>query len=106
MLRELGPHPEDGAPVWLKTGHYGPFVAHRRRSALLPPNFEPDAGTRAPRGRGRPVRQQDPAALTAGAAGGRGPVYIVGLRSWNAEAGAAALRPVVILDAGLPLAGR
>ena len=36
VLRELGSHPEDGAPVWLKTGHYGPFVAHRRRYASLP----------------------------------------------------------------------
>ena len=36
MLRKLGPHPDDGAPVWLKTGHYGPFVAHRRRYASLP----------------------------------------------------------------------
>ena len=36
VLRNLGPHPEDGAPVWLKTGHYGPFVAHRRRYASLP----------------------------------------------------------------------
>ena len=33
VLRRLGRHPGDGAPVWLKTGHYGPFVAHRRRYA-------------------------------------------------------------------------
>ena len=36
VLRELGAHPDDGAPVWLKTGHYGPFVAHRHRYASLP----------------------------------------------------------------------
>ena len=36
VLRKLGPHPDDGAPVWLKTGHYGPFVAHRRCYASLP----------------------------------------------------------------------
>ena len=36
MLRELGKHPGDGAPVWLKTGHYGPFVAHRRTYASMP----------------------------------------------------------------------
>ena len=42
MLRKLGPHPEDGAPVWLKTGHYGPFVAHRRRYASLPDDIAPD----------------------------------------------------------------
>ena len=36
VLRELGSHPADGAPVWLKTGHFGPFVAHRRSYASLP----------------------------------------------------------------------
>ena len=36
VLRELGAHPGDGAPVWLKTGHYGPFVAHRRSYASVP----------------------------------------------------------------------
>lgn len=41
VLRELGRHPDDGAPVWLKTGHYGPFVAHRRRYASLPDGLEP-----------------------------------------------------------------
>ena len=45
VLRELGSHPEDGAPVWLKTGHYGPFVAHRRSYASLPEDLAPDALT-------------------------------------------------------------
>ena len=45
VLRNLGPHPEDGAPVWLKTGHYGPFVAHRRRYASLPEDVPEDALT-------------------------------------------------------------
>ena len=40
VLREVGAHPEDGAPVWLKTGHYGPFVAHRRSYASLPEDVE------------------------------------------------------------------
>ena len=39
---EAGPHPADGAPVWLKTGHYGPFVAHRRSYASLPEEIPPD----------------------------------------------------------------
>ena len=26
VLRDLGAHPGDGAPVWLKTGHYGPYA--------------------------------------------------------------------------------
>ena len=41
VLRELGRHPGDGAPVRLKTGHYGPFVAHRRRYASLPKDPRP-----------------------------------------------------------------
>ena len=42
VLRELGRHPGDGAPVRLKTGHYGPFVAHRCRYASLPKNLAPE----------------------------------------------------------------
>ena len=42
VLRELGRHPGDGAPVRLKTGHYGPFVAHRRRYASLPKDRAPE----------------------------------------------------------------
>ena len=34
-----------GAPVWLKTGHYGPFVAHRRRYASLPKEVPADSLT-------------------------------------------------------------
>ena len=45
VLRKLGPHPDDGAPVWLKTGHYGPFVAHRRRYASLPEEVSEEALT-------------------------------------------------------------
>ena len=40
VLRKFGPHPADGASFWLKTGHYGPFVAHRRRWASLPKEIE------------------------------------------------------------------
>ena len=45
VLRELGAHPDDGAPVWLKTGHFGPFVAHRRRYASLPKEVSADSLT-------------------------------------------------------------
>ena len=45
VLRELGSHPDDGAPVWLKTGHYGPFVAHRRRYASVPEDLAPESLT-------------------------------------------------------------
>ena len=47
VLRNLGPHREDGAPVWLKTGHYGPFVAHRRRYVSLPEDVSEEALTLA-----------------------------------------------------------
>ena len=45
VLRELGPHPGDGAAVWLKTGHYGPFVAHRRAYASVPADIPADTLT-------------------------------------------------------------
>ena len=45
VLRELGRHPGDGAQVRLKTGHYGPFVAHRRRYASLPKDLAPEDAT-------------------------------------------------------------
>ena len=45
VLRELGPHPGDGAPVWLKTGNYGPFIAHRRQYASVPADIPADALT-------------------------------------------------------------
>ena len=45
VLRELGPHPHDGAPVWLKTGHYGPFVAYRRTYASVPKDIAAGALT-------------------------------------------------------------
>ncbi len=47
VLRALGRHPGDGAPVRLKTGHYGPFVAHRRRYASLPKDLDPEDVTLA-----------------------------------------------------------
>ena len=47
VLRRLGAHPQDGAPVWLKTGRYGPFVAHRRTYASLPDEIAADALTLA-----------------------------------------------------------
>ena len=45
VLRELGRHPRDGAPVRLKTGHYGAFVAHRRRYASVPKDLAPEDAT-------------------------------------------------------------
>ena len=42
VLGKLGVHPDDGAPVWLKTGHHGPFVAHRRVYASVPRDSAPN----------------------------------------------------------------
>ena len=42
VLGKLGVHPDDGAPVWLKTGRHGPFVAHRRFYASVPEDIPPD----------------------------------------------------------------
>ena len=44
-LRNLGAHPADGAPVWLKSGSHGPFVAHRRHYASVPEGAGGDALT-------------------------------------------------------------
>ena len=42
VLGKLSVHPDDGAPVWLKTGRHGPFVAHRRVYASVPQDIPPD----------------------------------------------------------------
>ncbi len=43
VLRELGPHPKDGAPVRLMQGRFGPYVAHGRTRASLPKGSDPEA---------------------------------------------------------------
>ena len=39
-LRELGAHPEDGEPVNLYEGRYGPYVKHGKTIASVPKDFE------------------------------------------------------------------
>ncbi|MBT3170402.1 MAG: type I DNA topoisomerase [Rhodospirillaceae bacterium] len=45
VLRELGEHPDDGGPITLKKGRYGPYVQHKRINATLPKGVEEDAVT-------------------------------------------------------------
>ena len=45
VLRELGVHPEGGAPVTLCDGRYGPYVQHGRLRASLPKGADADALT-------------------------------------------------------------
>jgi DNA topoisomerase-1 len=41
-LRELGKHPDDGEPVRLMAGRYGPYVKHNRVNASLPEGATPE----------------------------------------------------------------
>jgi len=69
-LKELGPHPEDQAPIYLYEGRYGPYFKHGDVSASVPRGREPDSVTLAEavellaeRAAARPARRK--------AAGGR-----------------------------------
>ena len=44
-LRELGNHPDDGAPISVKSGRYGPYVQHKKTNATLPKTAEPETIT-------------------------------------------------------------
>lgn len=44
-LREIGPHPQDGEPVAIYTGRYGPYVKHGEINASLPKNMDVNAVT-------------------------------------------------------------
>jgi len=43
--RELGKHPDDGKPVLIHSGKYGPYVSHNRLRATLPKDAKPDSFT-------------------------------------------------------------
>ncbi|MGI9039162.1 MAG: type I DNA topoisomerase [Gemmatimonadota bacterium] len=44
-LREIGPHPDDGEPIKLFDGRYGPYVKHGKINASLPKGAAPDGLT-------------------------------------------------------------
>ncbi len=41
-LRSLGDHPDDGKPVTVHSGRYGPYVKHGKINATIPDGREPD----------------------------------------------------------------
>lgn len=45
VIRELGAHPDDGEPVAIYDGRYGPYVKHGKTNASLPKNTDLEAVT-------------------------------------------------------------
>src|ERR1700749_2501191 len=44
-LKDLGAHPEDGAPVKVLSGRYGPYIKHGATNANVPRGTDPQAVT-------------------------------------------------------------
>jgi len=42
VLRELGAHPDDGEPMQILDGRYGPYVKHGKTNASLPKDMAPE----------------------------------------------------------------
>ncbi|MDA0338651.1 MAG: DNA topoisomerase I, partial [Proteobacteria bacterium] len=44
-LKELGDHPEDGKPVRVMKGRFGPYVKHNKINATIPKDHDPESLT-------------------------------------------------------------
>ena len=42
VLKDLGTHPQDGDPVQVLSGRYGPYVNHKKVNATLPKEQKPE----------------------------------------------------------------
>ncbi|ERL47238.1 Glutamyl-tRNA amidotransferase subunit A Glu-ADT subunit A protein [Candidatus Micropelagos thuwalensis] len=45
VIKELGEHPDDGKPVNIMNGRYGPYVKHNKINATIPKDEDPDSVT-------------------------------------------------------------
>lgn len=45
VLREIGPHPDDGELVTVNHGRYGPYIKYKRTNAAIPKGVEPESVT-------------------------------------------------------------
>lgn len=43
--KNIGDHPEDGKPIVLRSGRYGPYIAHGKVNATIPKDTDPDTLT-------------------------------------------------------------